>query len=141
MSAQKYVRGNGAKALKKRFSIFNLFIKFSLFPLIIGLYVILQSQVKSICRETDQLNAKKNILAEELERITSEYDKMIAYSEISEFAMKELKMNYSVKNMKSFTVIDKNEIFKSQNTNELPQLFDTNVNLALIESDEQTNER
>lgn len=138
MSSGLYVRGNGAKALQKRFSVFKSIVKYAPFAVLTVLYVVLQGQIKTVCRSSEDLTNHKNLLVEELERLTSDYDKMINYGEIKEFAQNELAMVHSAKYIKSFAVIDKNEIFKSEKTTDLPQLFETNIDLASIEPEESS---
>jgi len=136
MPTDLYARGNGAKALKKRFTAFKLIFKYSPFAVLIGSYVILQSAVKSTCRDNDSMNFQKKILIEEFDRLSSDYEKMVPYGEIKEFAQNELAMNYSVKNMKSFAVADKNDLFGEETKSVLPQLFETNIDLASIRIEE-----
>jgi hypothetical protein len=133
MSSDLYARGNGAKALKKRFTVFKQLIKYSPIALLLAGYVILQAQVKMVCRENGNLIVQKNILVEELERLSSDYDKMLSYGEIKEFAQTELAMTHSVNNIKTFAVVDKEDIFKASKPSELPVLFETNFDLASIE--------
>ena len=79
MSGQLYVRGNGARTLKRKVSFFGLIFKLTIFSMLIGLYVVLQSQVKMTARDTVDLEAQKRILTEEYERLVSENDKILTY--------------------------------------------------------------
>lgn len=141
MSGELYVRGNGARTLKRKVSFFGLIFKLTLFSLLMGLHVVLQSQVKLLARDTGNLETQKMILAEELERLVSENDKMLPYSEIKLFAQNNLNMKHIPSKMKSFTVIDRNGCFDSPAEYQLPRLFETNINLALIEKGETFMER
>jgi cell division protein FtsL len=141
MSGEMYVRGNGASTLKRRVSVFGLIFKLTLFSMLLGLHVVLQSQVKLLARDTGSLESQKMILAEELERLISENDKMLPYSQIKLYAQNNLDMKHIPSKMKSFTVIDRKGYFDSPAEYQLPRLFETNINLALIEKGETFMER
>jgi len=133
MASELYARGNGAKALKSRFRVFKQLAKFLPLVLILAGYVILQAQVKTVYRNNDKLISQKNMLAEELERLNSDYDKMLSYGEIKEFAQKELAMSHSVKTIRTFALIDKEDLFSNEKESSLPVLFETNFDLASLE--------
>lgn len=133
MPSELYARGNGAKALKKRFNVFNRITKYVPLALIIASYVILQAQVKAVSRENSRLVSEKNILNEQLERLNSDYDKMISYGEIKDYAVNSLCMNFSAKNIRTFAVLDKENIFEKSKRSDLPVLFETDYDLASIE--------
>jgi hypothetical protein len=135
-----YVRGNGAKVLKKRFQSFDKLFIIGLMALIFGLYISMQSQIKSVIKETGDLKIEKKLLAEELDRMMADYDKTVSYTELRDFAGARLKMVESGSEIKSFTVIDKNEVFRTVYSNEMPQLFETRVNLALLTRGEKKSE-
>jgi len=138
MTSELYARGNGTKTLNNRFRIFKKLIKFLPLVFLFAGYVILQAQVKTVYRNNDKLVTQKNILDEELERLTSDYDKMLSYGEIKEFAQNELSMTHSVKNLRTFAVIDKEDIFSTQELSKLPSLFETNFDLASLEPEESS---
>jgi len=133
MSSELYSRGEGAKALKKRFTVFKKLMKYSPIALLLAGYVILQAQVKLVCRDNGNLSFQKTILMEELERLTSDYDKMVSYGEIKDYAQVELAMIHSVKSIKTFAVVDKENMFNVSKPSSLPALFETNFDLAYIE--------
>lgn len=141
MSGELYVRGNGARALKRKVSFFSLIFKLTLFSLLLGLHVVLQSQVKLLARDAGNLESQKKIMAEEFERLVSENDKMLPYSEIKLYAQNNLDMKHIPSKMKSFTVLDRNGYFDDPAEYQLPALFETNINLALIEKGETFMER
>ncbi|MFO7810512.1 MAG: hypothetical protein R6V47_03975 [Candidatus Delongbacteria bacterium] len=134
MAVNMYVRGNGTKTLKKNISVFGLIFRLTFFSVMLGLYVVLQSQVKLISRETSDLTEKKKLLTERLERLTAANDKMLSYSSIKEYAQKELKMEHTPLAVKSFTVLDRNGYFIDRSVFKLPELFDTEINLAQIQT-------
>jgi cell division protein FtsL len=141
MKQHLYVRGNGAKVLKKRFQAFDKIFIMTLFAFILGLYVIMQSQIKSVTKETGDLTVQKKLLTEELDRLMSDYDKMITYSELKQYANTRLDMAESASKIKSFTVIDKYEVFRTVKTSEMPDLFETKISLALLRQDEIIKDR
>jgi hypothetical protein len=100
----------------------------------------MQSQIKSVIKETGDLKIEKKLLAEELDRMMADYDKTVSYTELRDFAGARLKMVESGSEIKSFTVIDKNEVFRTVYSNEMPQLFETRVNLALLTRGEKKSE-
>ncbi|HQO09141.1 MAG TPA: hypothetical protein PLK90_03590 [Clostridiales bacterium] len=136
MPSEQYARGNGAKALKKRFNVFSRITKYVPLALIIATYVILQAQVKAVSRENSRLLSEKNILNEQLERLNSDYDKMIPYGEIRDYAVNSLSMNSSASNIRTFAVLDKDNIFEKSKRSDLPVLFETDYDLASIELQE-----
>ncbi|HAQ62100.1 TPA: hypothetical protein DCR49_08945 [Candidatus Delongbacteria bacterium] len=138
MASELYARGNGTKTLNNRFRIFKKLLKFLPMVFLFAGYVILQAQVKTVYRNNDELVTQKNMLAEELERLTSDYDKMLSYSEIKEFAHNELSMTHSVKNLRTFAIIDKDDIFNTGELSKLPSLFETNFDLASLEPEESS---
>ena len=140
MKQNMYVRGNGAKVLKKRFQAFDKIFIIGILALIFGLYISMQSQIKSVIKETGDLRLEKKLLSEELERLMSDYDKTVSYAELKDFAGKKLNMIESGSKIKSFIVIDKNEIFRSVSKTQMPQLFETRVNLALLTKDAKQTE-
>jgi|GEM_PF-1256637 len=138
MASELYARGNGTKTLNNRFRIFKKLLKFLPLVFLFAGYVILQAQVKTVCRNNDELVSQKNMLVEELERLNSDYDKMLSYSEVKEFAQKELSMTHSVKTQRTFAVIDNEDIFSTQELTKLPSLFETNFDLASLEPEESS---
>jgi len=138
MASELYARGNGTKTLNNRFRIFRKLLKFLPLVFLFAGYVILQAQVKTVYRNNDELVTQKNMLAEELERLTSDYDKMFSYSDIKEFAQNELSMTHSVKNLRTFAVLDTDDIFSAQELIKLPSLFETNFDLASLEPEESS---
>ncbi len=130
--AQKYVRGNGVQSLNRRISVFGLVLKTLFLALIIGSHVIIQSQIKSVSRDTVRLMTKQSILEEELERLISFNEKIFTFSDIVNYAENDLKMRYLSSDVKSFTIVDKKELFESGHNSNMPELFDTNINLTMI---------
>ncbi len=141
MKQHLYVRGNGAKVLKKRFQAFDKILIMALFAFILGLYVIMQSQIKSVTKETGDLSVEKKLLSEELERLMSDYDKMVTYSELKQYANTKLNMIESGSKVKSFAVIDKHGIFRTARPSDMPDLFETRINLALLQTEEKNKDR
>jgi len=140
MKQNMYVRGNGAKVLKKRFQAFDKIFLISILALIFGLYVTMQSQIKSVIKETGDLRTEKKLLAEELERMMADYDKAVSYTELKDFAGKKLFMTESRSKVKSFTVIDNNDIFRAVIKTEMPDLFETRINLAFLPREVKNSE-
>ncbi len=140
MKQNLYARGNGPKILTKRFQAFDKIFIMALFAFILGLYVIMQSQIKSVTKEAGDLFIQKKLLAEELERLISDYDKMMTYTELKQYANSNLDMKESGSKVKSFTVVDRHEVFKNTGTNEMPDLFETKVSLALLRKEEISTE-
>ena len=143
MPSELYARGNGAKALKKRFNVFSRMMKYVPLALIFAGYVILQAQVKAVSRDNSRLTAEKNILNEQLERLGSDYDKMVSYGEIKDYALNSLAMSFTVKNLRTFAVMDKENLFEHSKQSDLPDLFETDYDLAsieLLESEETKKE-
>jgi hypothetical protein len=141
MDNRQYIRGNGAAALKKRFSVVKIIGKLMMYSILPVFYVILQSQVKLVSRELERGEYAKQILTEELERLYSDYDKMIPYSEIKDYAAEKLAMKHTPKKVMCFSVLDKSGIIRSNERQELPQLFDTRINLALVNSEQLKTEQ
>jgi len=135
MKQHLYVRGNGAKVLKKRFQSFDKILIIALFAFILGLYVIMQTQIKSVTKETGDLRVEKKLLTEELERLMSDYDKMISYSELKQYANCRLNMVESGSKVKSFAVIDKHGVFRTVRSSDMPDLFETKISLALMQQE------
>jgi hypothetical protein len=133
MENGNYIRGNGAVALKKRFSVIKIAGKLVMYAILPVFYVILQSQVKLISRGLERAEYSSQMMKEELERLNSDYEKMVSYSEVKDYAEKEFSMVQVSRKVICFSVLDKSGIIKTKHSvRELPQLFDTRINLALV---------
>ncbi|MBN2788635.1 MAG: hypothetical protein JXR69_00435 [Candidatus Delongbacteria bacterium] len=130
-----YKRGNGAHVLKKRFSILSSLIVIMPVVVVIIAYVYKNQGIKSISMKLNELNSTKIQLIEEYERLCSDYEKMNSFIEVKNYAENNLGMKQSTNNLGYFVVYDNRSIFKNNDISNLPKLFESSVDLAMIKTD------
>ena len=105
------------------------------------LYITVKEKTKNIHRDINEIENIKEVLSYELERLSSDYEKMNTYVEIKDFAKNELKMISPRKEAVCFNVVDEKNVFKNKAKTSMPKLFDKNLNLALMEMKTLQSER
>ena len=126
-----FKRGQGSSVLKKRLSA--LYYLFYLLPLVIFFmsYIYKNNEIKSLTRSIDQLENQKEVLIDRYRSLVSEYDKISSSQELKDYAVAVLNMEPVSREMQEFTVVDKDMVFMPTDYEEMPDLFEKKLNLAV----------
>lgn len=127
----KFKRGNGSNTLKKRLSTLYYFIIISPLVAYFLMYIYKNNEVKSLTRNIDQLEKERGVLIDRYRNLVSEYDKISTSQELKDYAVVVLNMQPVSKEIQEFTVLDRDMVFMPTDYEEMPNLFDHKINLAM----------
>lgn len=134
----KFKRGNGKATLKKRLGV--LVYLLALLPLVIYFlfYIYKNNEIKSLTRSIDQLEKERGVLIDRYRNLVSEYDKISTSQELKDYAVAVLNMEPVSKEIQEFTVLDRNMVFMPTDYEEMPDLFENRLNLAVNNKNNST---
>lgn len=135
----KFKRGNGSTTLKKRLTTLYYFI--IILPLVAYflLYIYKNNEVKSLTRNIDQMEKERGVLIDRYRTLVSEYDKISTSQELKDYAVITLNMEPVSKEIQEFTVLDRDMVFMPTDYEEMPNLFETKINLAMNNKKGESN--
>jgi len=127
----KFKRGNGKATLKKRLGV--LIYLLGIIPLVVFFlfYIYKNNEIKSLTRNIDQLEKERGVLIDRYRNLVSEYDKISTSEELKDYAEVVLNMEPVSKEIQEFTVMDRNMVFMLTDYEEMPNLFENKLNLAV----------
>jgi len=134
----KFKRGNGKATLKKRLGV--LVYLLALLPLVVYFlfYIYKNNEIKSLTRSIDQLEKERGVLIDRYRNLVSEYDKISTSQELKDYAVAVLNMEPVSKEIQEFTVLDRNMVFMPTDYEEMPDLFENRLNLAVNNKNNST---